>query len=287
MVASAKHDRTPAKGFNRDESDSINPFAGLRHRKASPRFFKFMTLNRSVIRQFISKVEWATATNICYLLSGRRNRREYAVVAAELNSMCKTRHPDIRLKKLHHEFHTCYALAANPKATVNHQHVEHDIKLRNCLGKYLYVCGHGLIEFLSLGTHADAMLTLTSGNLYFEFDSGHTGRGQLKDKIKAHYIGKGVFRVVFWTGTAEYAHWKNLATIKCLEKNRLNLLFEVARRIMKEKPNRILAAGYHEYLEDGKLYNLKGIVVWTKNGDANHVRKMPGGIGEKTPKREI
>lgn len=57
--------------------------------------------------------------------------------------------------------------------------------------------------------------------------SGHMGRGQLKDKIKAHYIGKGAYRVVFWTGTAEYAHWKNLATIKCLERNRLNLLFEV------------------------------------------------------------
>jgi hypothetical protein len=34
---SAKHDRTPAQSFNRDEPDGINPCAGLRHRKASPR----------------------------------------------------------------------------------------------------------------------------------------------------------------------------------------------------------------------------------------------------------
>jgi hypothetical protein len=27
---------------------------------------------------------------------------------------------------------------------------------------------------------------------------------------------------------------------------------------MKEKPNRILGAGYHEYLENGKVSNLRG-----------------------------
>jgi hypothetical protein len=229
-----------------------------------------MTLSRSIIRQFISKVEWATAGNICYLLSGKRKQRDYAIVAAELNSMCKTKKKEIRLKKLHHEFYTCYGFATSSKSTLNHHHVEHDIKLRNCLGKYLFVCGYGLMEFMSLKTYADAILTLSTGNLYFEFDSGHMGRGQLKDKIKNHYIGKGAYRVVFWTGTAEYAHWKNMDTIKCLEQNRLNILFEVVRRVLKDKPNRVLGASYHKYLEDGKLYNHKGHIVWTKNGGGNH-----------------
>lgn len=222
-----------------------------------------MKLSRQVIRQYISKVEWATASNICFLLSGKRKRRDYAIVAAELNSMCRTKRKEIRLKKLHHEFYTCYALATNPRSTLNHRQVEHDIKLRNCLGRYFHICGHELIEYLSIKTHADAVLRLSAGDLYFEFDSGHMGRGQLKEKIKAHYIGKGAFRVVFFLGTAEYAHWKNLATIKCLEKNRLNLLFEVSRRVLKDKPNRLLAACYHEYLEDGKIYNHKGLVVWS------------------------
>ena len=31
---------TPAKCFNRDNPDGINPFAGLRHRKTSPRLFE-------------------------------------------------------------------------------------------------------------------------------------------------------------------------------------------------------------------------------------------------------
>ncbi|HOW53622.1 MAG TPA: hypothetical protein PLR60_03120 [Syntrophorhabdaceae bacterium] len=224
-----------------------------------------MKLSRHVIRQYISKVEWATASNVCFLLSGKRKRRDYAVVAAELNSMCRTKRREIRLKKLHHEFYTCYALATNPRSTLNHRQVEHDIKLRNCLGKYFHYCGYELIEYLSIKTHADAVLGLSAGDLYFEFDSGHMGRGQLKDKIKAHYICKGAYRVVFWTGTAEYAHWKNLATIKCLEKNRLNLLFEVARRVLKDKPNRLLGACYHEYLEDGKIYNHKGLVVWSED----------------------
>jgi hypothetical protein len=223
-----------------------------------------MKLSRQVIRQYISKVEWATAASICFLLSGKRKRRDYAVVAAELNSMCRTKRREIRLKKLHHEFYTCYALATNPRSTLNHRQVEHDIKLRNCLGKYFHYCGYELIEYLSIKTHADAVLALSAGDLYFEFDSGHMGRGQLKDKIKTHYICKGAYRVVFWTGTAEYAHWKNLATIKCLERNRLNLLFEVARRVLKDKPNRLLGACYHEYLEDGKIYNHKGLVVWSE-----------------------
>ena len=116
-------------------------------------------------------MEWATAANVCFLLSGKRKRRDYAIVAAELNSMCRTKRKELRLKKLHHEFYTCYALATNPKTTLNHNHVEHDINFRNCLGRYLFLCGHGLMDFLSIDTFADAVLTLNTGNLYFEFDS--------------------------------------------------------------------------------------------------------------------
>jgi hypothetical protein len=217
-----------------------------------------MTLNRNLIRQFISTVEWATASNICYLLAGRSDSHGYAIVATELNRMCRTKRRDIRLKKLHHDFYTCYALANSTRAAVNRQHVEHDIRLRDCLGKYFHACGAGLLEFLTIKTFADAMLTLNTGDLYFEFDSGHMGRKQLKEKITSHYIGKGAYRVLFWMGTAEYAHWKHTERIKSLEQNRLTVLFDVVRHLMKEKPNRILGAGYHEYLENGKVCNLRG-----------------------------
>ncbi len=182
----------------------------------------------------------------------------YAMVATELNRMCRTRRTEIRLKKLHHEFYTCYGLAVKPRSTVNHQHVEHDIKLRNCLGKYLHTCGHGLMEFLSIKSFADAVLTLNTGNLYFEFDSGHMGRKQLEDKIRVHYAGKGAFRVVFWMGTAEYAHWKNRRRIRSLEEKRLKLLFEITKEVLRDKPNRVLGATYAGFLKDNQLFTGKG-----------------------------
>ena len=216
-----------------------------------------MTLSRHLIRQFISTTEWATASNICYLLTGKREKKTYAIVAAELNRMCRTKRQELRLKKLHHEFYTCYALAANPKSTINHQHVEHDIKLRDCLGKYLNTCGNGLMEFLTVRTFADAVLRLNTGNLYFEFDSGHMGRKQIKDKIRTHYAGKGTFRIVFWMGTAKYAHWKNVKRIKALEQKRLDMLFEIVRQVLRDKPNRVLGATYSGFLENQQLYTCK------------------------------
>lgn len=50
----------------------------------------------------------------------------------------------------------------------------------------------------------------------------------------------------------------SLEDIKRLEKNRLEMLFGILKGKMKEKPNRILGAGYSQYLEDGKLTNMKG-----------------------------
>jgi hypothetical protein len=216
-----------------------------------------MILSRNLIREFISKVEWATASNVCYLLTGKREPKTYGMVAAELNRMCKTKRKEIRLKKLLHDFYTCYGLADNSRSTVNHQHVEHDIKLRNCLGKYLNTCGFGLMEFLSLKTYADAVLTLNTGNLYFEFDSGHMGRKQLAEKMRTHYAGKGTFRVIFWMGTAEYAHWKNEARIKTLEQKRLRMLFEIVKAELGNKPNRVLGATYHGFLKDKRVFTCK------------------------------
>lgn len=221
--------------------------------------FYTMTLSRHQIRQFIAAVEWATATNLCYLLYGKAGRKQYAMVAAELNRMCQTRRKEIRLKKLHHEFYTCYALATSSRKSINRQHAEHDIRLRDCLGKYFHTCGEGLMEYLSIKTSADALLRLNTGILYFEYDSGHMGKKQLVAKIREHYIGKGAFRVIFFIGTAEYAHWKNRKHIKCLEDRRLRMFFRIVRKLLKDKPNRIAAAGYHKYLEDGKLYGFKTV----------------------------
>lgn len=231
---------------------------GLRPWTPPPGYFHSdMILSRDLIREFISHVEWATASNVCYLLVGKRERKMYAMVATELNRMCAIKRKELRLKKRFHEFYTCYGLATNPKTTLNHQHVEHDIRLRNCLGKYFHTCGYGLMEFLSMKTFADAMLLLNTGNLYFEFDSGHMGRAQLVEKMRTHYTGKGAFRVIFFMGTAEYAHWKNKERIKGLERKRLELLFEIVREELRDKPNRVLGATYHGFLKNKRVYASK------------------------------
>ena len=72
------------------------------------------------------------------------------------------------------------------------------------------------------------------------------------------FMGRGAFRVILWMGTVEYAHWKNLERIKNLEQNRLNMLLDIIRKILKDKPERILGACYHSYLLDGKLQKVKG-----------------------------
>lgn len=221
-----------------------------------PPVISIINMSRYLIRQFLLKTEWVTAGNICYLLAGKREKKVYLPIATELNRMCRTKRREIRLKKLPHEFYTCYSLATNSRSTVNRQHVEHDIRLRNCLGKYFHTCGHGLIEYLSVRTFADAVLILNTGNLYFEFCSGHMGKKQLEEKIRRHYTGKGIFRVIFWMSTAEYAHWKDKNKIRYLEEKRLQMLFEITGVVLPDKPNRILGATYTGYLKDSQLFKI-------------------------------
>ena len=42
-----------------------------------------------------------------------------------------------------------------------------------------------------------------------------------------------------------------------LEQKRLNKLFDIARDVLDNKPNRVLGACYTEFLRDGKVFNLK------------------------------
>ena len=36
-----------------------------------------------------------------------------------------------------------------------------------------------------------------------------------------------------------------------------NILFDIVKRVLPDKPNRILANSYEDYLETGNLYNYK------------------------------
>ena len=131
----------------------------------------------------------------------------------------------------------------------------HDSRLRDCLARYFYDRKYEGIEKLRLDKNADAVFE----DIYFELDNGNEDRKQLADKIRTHYAGKGKFQVIFWMTTDYYTHWKTKENIEKLEENRLKLLFEVANDIIPYKPNRLLAASYHKYLEDGRIYSFKEI----------------------------
>ncbi len=165
--------------------------------------------------------------------------------------MMRTKKTPIRLERISHEYYSIYKLATDPKSHVNKQHAFHDIRLRDCLGKLFH---NEDITNLKISNTGDA----EAGGVYFEMDNGHMNEDQLRDKIQRYYSGKGKFIVIFWMATAEYAHWKTKENIKRLEKNRLNMLFDILKETMREKPNRILGACYSQFLEDGKLYTMKG-----------------------------
>ncbi|RJR18189.1 MAG: hypothetical protein C4581_06635 [Nitrospiraceae bacterium] len=157
------------------------------------------------------------------------------------------------LKKLPCNFMTVFADYHSKKKNIGAFKFLHDSRLRDCLARYFHDRKYAGIESLRLDNKADAVC----GDMYFELDNGNEDRKQLTEKIRNHYSEKGKFQVIFFMTTDYYTHWKTMENIKTLEENRLRLLFDIAGDILKHIPNRLLAASYHTYLEDGQVYNYK------------------------------
>jgi hypothetical protein len=155
--------------------------------------------------------------------------------------MRETKDSDKRLKLIRNSDGRS-ALTLSARVLVN-QHYNHDVKMRNCIGKFLHE-RYQLIKNLNVKPPADATL----GNIFFEMDNGFQGTEQWIEKISNYYSGEGSFRVIFFLAT-------RYSTDR--EENRLNKLFEILRKVMYRKPNRILGACYCKYLKDGKVYNLR------------------------------
>ena len=211
-------------------------------------------MKRMLIRQFIQCVDWVTPKNICFLVYGRFTTNDYRKINGLLHKMARTKRIP-PLKKLPCYLLTVFARHDTSKRNIGSFKFLHDSRLRDCLARYLYDRQYEGLTDLRLGKYADAVCE----DVFFELDNGNEDRKQLYEKIKYNYSGKGKFRAVFWMTTDYYTHWKTKENIKKLEENRLKLLFEVVQKTTRHKPNRILAASYHQYLEDGKLYNLKDI----------------------------
>lgn len=204
------------------------------------------------IRQFINAVEWVTPRNICYLVYGDFDTKKYRKVNALLHKMARTKRVP-PLKKLPCYLMSVFATHLSKKKNIGSFKFLHDSRLRDCLARYFYDRQYQDIEQLKLDNKADAVF----GSIFFEFDNGNEDRKQLREKIREYYSGKGKFQVLFWMATDYYTHWKTKENIEKLEENRLNLLFDVVQESLSHKPNRVLAASYHQYLKNGQIHNYK------------------------------
>jgi len=211
-----------------------------------------MYISRTSIRKFIDAVEWATARNIIILSNGRYTTSGAAVIRSELDKMTRTKRV-MRLKKLHDQGnHAVYGSPCTKKKDVGNHHFLHDNQLRDCLAKFLHDRNLGGIEQLSvkwIRENPDAHM----GNLYFEFDNGHMNDDQLIEKIQKNYSGHGAYRVIFFM-RHRYDSPEG-------EKARLEKLFEIVRKTLRKKPNRIVGATYSGFLQNGMIFNHKGFEV--------------------------
>lgn len=218
----------------------------LRHKTASLQLaFYYMKGKRNLIRQFVKSVDWVTPANIAYLLEGRYDSKIYQKYFKELEEMTITRHGALR--KIKNGDGMTGFTSSEVRNHIPTYLYNHDVALRNCVARFLFDRGHqgiGIASVKRIKGNPDAHI----GNVYFEFDNGGEGTAELSKKIN-RYNGDGRFRVIFFMKNRDNAE---------LDHTRLNKLFEIIKKVMKKKPNRILGACYTQYLQDGKVYNLRG-----------------------------
>ena len=193
-------------------------------------------------------VEWANPRSISILVHGHAGKYHWA--DTELFEMVKTDRiqPDEKIKRLYNERHHIFATIGSKKRDKGNTNLEHDMKLRDVLAKFIYDRGWQGITGLStrrIPGNPDAHL----GTIYFELDTGHEDDAELTRKLIG-YSGSGAFQVIFIM-----AHRFG---VKELEEKRLEKILNLGNKVLGHKPNRILSATYHGFLANGQFYNLKG-----------------------------
>lgn len=205
-----------------------------------PRVILIMkTTQRAVIRWFIAQVHWAVPSNLSYFMEGRCDGKRYRKYSSELAEMLKVKDREIRLKKIRNQDgRHAYTLDAKALPTFG---FNHDVCLRDVVGKFLNSRGPAEVTFAK---PADARILRYS----IELDNGHMDDSQLEEKLRKHYLDSEG-QVIFIMRHREFPH---------LEARRLKKVFDISARVFPTKPNKVLGACYHQYLEDGIFYNRRG-----------------------------
>jgi hypothetical protein len=198
-----------------------------------------ITGKRKNIRWFIETVSWATPENVAYFLEGRSDEKLYRRYCSELFEMTQVKNRELRLKRIQNQNgnHAFTFDAKLPTFTYNH-----DVALRNVLGKYLHDREMYRADEVSFKQPADANIR----HYRFELDNGHMTDEQLEEKISNHYR-KGDIQAVFI-----------MRSLYNSEDARLKKIFDISEKLFYDQPNRILGACYSKFLNNGKLYNRKG-----------------------------
>jgi hypothetical protein len=202
---------------------------------------------RRLIRAYLKGVEWCNPRNVSILIYG--DPTQYNWADTELIEMVNAKRvsPADSVKRLTNIRHHIFATPSSKKKDKGDFNIEHDIKLRDVIAKHLFLNrweGLGTVSVQRIAGNPDAHI----GRLYFELDNGHEDDSQLSEKLK-RYSGKGAFQVAFIMAH-RYGD-------RDLESKRLAKLFDLSKKILRHKPNRILGAAYSEYLENGRLSTFK------------------------------
>ena len=169
------------------------------------------------------------------------------IYRVELDRLAKTKRVEALRKIRSQAGDVVYTTPWSKRKTLGTHKLFHDKCLRDVLAKFMHDRDYQDIDKLSIlnDKNADAFFP----GLYFEFDNGHMTASQLEEKIKANYLDKGAYRVLFIMGS-RYDESN--------QDKRLKLLFDIVNRLCSHKPGRIIGDTYQGFMETGKVFNLKG-----------------------------
>lgn len=205
-----------------------------------------MYLPRPKAKDYLEAVEWATPKCFIILGAGKYTTRGTVPIRVDL---CKMSQMGAIRKLSQRRREAVYASVNSKRYDVGcGNRFDHDVRLRECLAKYFH--DHAIdLKFLKLENdkHADAYFNDGKTRLYFEFDNGNEDEAQLREKFQKYYKDEGKYRVIFF-----------MASRYNQEQSRLDKLFNIVEGEMKGLTGRILGACYSQYLENGKVYNLRG-----------------------------
>ena len=172
-------------------------------------------------------------------MEGRGGSAVSRVYSSELSEMQKVKDRTLRLKRIRNQDgHFAYTMLAKTLPTFL---FNHNVAVRNIIGKFLH--GNGMQE-VSFERPADAAIR----QYRFELDNGHMSEKQLEEKLVKNYSRLPV-QLIFIMRHRECPH---------LEAERLNKVFRISAKVFPHQPNKVLAACYTSYLENGIVFNRKG-----------------------------